>query len=512
MANTLIPEKSLAHLVITLSVMLATIMQALDATIANVALPHMQGSLAATQDQMAWVLTSYIVAAAISIPLMGWLAGYAGRKLVFLASIAGFTVASILCGIAETLPEMVIFRLFQGICGAALVPLSQAILFDINSEENFGKAMALWGVGVTIGPILGPALGGWLTENYNWRWVFYINVPIGVFAFLGLYFFLPKTEGKKSRFDFFGFITLSLGVGALQMLLDRGELKDWFNSTEILLETGLAALGFYLFIVHACTYPRPFINLELFKDRNFIVSNILIFVVGVVLFATLALIPPMLQNQLNYPVVTAGLVIAPRGAGTMLAMMMVGRIINHVDSRYIMAFGLFITAFSLYQMTTYSLLTDTQAIVVSGVIQGMGIGFSYIPLSAVAFSMLSRELRNEGTAFFNLMRNLGSSIGISVVEVLLTQNTQIVHAELGRHLVSFNAAANGAYAANHIDPTTATGVIALNNMVTNHAIMIAYLDDYQLMMVMTLCVVPLLFLLRKPKKSSEKEDTPVIMD
>lgn len=507
--KTLVPEKSLSYTIITLSVMLATIMQALDSTIANVALPHMQGSLAATQDQMAWVLTSYIVAAAISIPLMGWLSGYAGRKLVFLFSIAGFIVASILCGLAENLPAMVIFRLLQGVCGAALVPLSQAILFDINSEENYGKAMALWGIGVTIGPILGPALGGWLTENYDWRWVFYINVPIGLLALIGLYFFLPETPTKKSHFDFFGFITLSIGVGALQLMLDRGELKDWFGSTEIILEGLLALLGFYLFIVHTMTFRNPFLNPAIFKDRNFLIGNVLIFIVGIVLFASLALIPPMLQNQLNYSVVMAGLVTAPRGAGTMLAMFIAGRLTNLLDSRYVMTAGLLITAFSLSGMTTYSLLTDAWAIISLGIVQGFGIGLAYISLSTVAFATFPSELRNEGTAFFNLMRNLGSSIGISIVTTLLTRNTQVVHAQLSEHITHYNAAANGAYVGNHIDIATDKGIAALNNIITNQASMIAYIDDYQLMMLITLAVVPLVFLLRKPIASSE---SPIVMD
>lgn len=509
-ASIAVPKKSLSHQVITLSVMLATIMQALDSTIANVALPHMQGSLSATQDQMTWVLTSYIIAAAITIPLTGWLAGYAGRKLVFLTSIVGFVIASILCGIAETLPEMVIFRLLQGICGAALVPLSQAILFDINSRENYGKAMALWGIGVTIGPILGPALGGWLTDNYNWRWVFYINVPIGILAFLGLYLFLPESPSQKNRFDLFGFLTLSLGVGALQMMLDRAELKDWFSSSEIILETLFSGLGFYLFIIHIFTFQKPFINPELFEDRNFVIGCILIFVIGIVLFATLALIPPMLQNQLNYPVFTAGLVTAPRGIGIMAAMFVAGRLIGYMDSRIIMAAGLLLTALSLKYMTTYSLLTDSWAIISAGMLQGFGIGLSYVPLSTVAFSVLPAHIRNEGTAFFNLMRNLGSSIGISVVETFLTRNTQIVHATLSEHLIPYNMAANAAYAANHINPTTLPGLTILNGLVTNQAVMVAYIDDYQLMMIMTICVIPLLFLLRAPKFVSTSE--PVVVD
>lgn len=508
--TTLVPEKSLAHRVITISVMLATIMQALDSTIANVALTYMQGSLSATQDQMTWVLTSYIVAAAITIPLTGWLAGYAGRKLVFIVSIVGFTLASILCGIAQALPQIVIFRLLQGVCGAALVPLSQSILFDINTRENYGKAMALWGVGVTLGPIVGPALGGWLTQNYNWRWVFYINVPIGILAFLGLYFFLPESKTKKSRFDFFGFLTLSLGVGALQMMLDRGELKDWFGSTEIIIEAMLSGVGFYLFIIHICTYKQPFLNLGLFKDRNFMIGNVLIFVIGIVLFATLALIPPMLQNLLNYPVLTAGLVTAPRGVGIMAAMFVAGQLIGRVDSRAIMVVGLLITAYSLKLMTTYSLQTDAWNIIYPGIIQGFGIGLSYVPLSTVTFTSLPANFRNEGTALFNLMRNLGSSIGISAVTALLTQNTQIVHATLGEHLIPYNIAANIAYTANHIDPTTSAGLAKLNVILTNQASMIAYIDNYKLMMIMTLCAIPLLFLLRGSK--IEPSGQPVVME
>ena len=316
------------HGLITLSVMAATIMQALDTTIANVALPRMQGTLSATQDEMGWVLTSYIVAAAITIPLTGWLAGQFGRRRVFLISIFIFTVASALCGLAVSLPQIVLFRFLQGVGGAALVPLSQAVLFDINPPKDFGRAMAIWGIGVTMGPILGPALGGWLTENYTWRWVFYINLPIGILAFVGLYFTLPENRNAQgSRFDFFGFISLSVFITALQLMLDRGQLLDWFSSREITTEAIVAGVALYLFLVHTFSYAKPFLNPHLFQDRNFVASNIFIFVVGVVLFATLALVPPLLQNQMQYPVVLTGLVTAPRGAGTMIAMIVVGRLV-----------------------------------------------------------------------------------------------------------------------------------------------------------------------------------------
>ena len=490
---------------ITFSIMAATIMQSLDSTIANVALPQMQGTLSATQDQMAWVLTSYIVAAAIMIPLTGWLAGRFGRKKVFLISIVGFTVSSALCGVATDLAEIVLFRLLQGMSGAALVPLSQAVLFDINPREQHGKAMSIWGVGVTLGPVLGPVLGGWLTQSYSWRWVFFINVPVGVIAFLGLSASMPETGKHSDRFDFFGFATLALSIGALQLLLDRGELKDWFGSPEIVVEAMVAALAFYSFLVHSFTYPRPFLSPALFADRNFVTANVFIFLIGVVLFATLALIPPMLQNEMNYPVLASGLVTAPRGLGTMLGMMVVGRLVGRMDARLILAAGLGLTAFSLWQMAHFDLLMSERLVVVSGILQGFGVGLAYVPVSTLAFSTLAPALRDEGTAFFNLQRNIGSAIGISAVQTLLTRNTQIMHAALAAHITPYRLG-GPALAASHIDASGGAGLAALNHLITNQAAMVAYLDDYKLMLVLTLAVIPLLVLLRPPAgKPAQKE-------
>jgi len=494
---------------VTLLLMAATIMQSLDSTIANVALPRMQGTLSATQDQMAWVLTSYIVASAIMIPLTGWLAGRFGRKPVFLLSIAGFTLTSALCGLATSLPEMVIFRLLQGISGAALVPLSQATLFDINPPENHGKAMAMWGVGVTMGPILGPVLGGWLTDIYNWRWVFYINVPIGLFAFFGLLASMPDTVKRHNSFDFFGFATLSLGLAGLQLMLDRGQTLDWFGSTEIIIETILMGVSFYLFVVHTLTHPRPFLSPKLFTDRNFVSASLFIFLVGVILFATLALLPPMLQNEMGYPVIITGLVTAPRGAGTMLAMVVVGKVIGRIDLRLIIAVGLSLVSLSLYQMTDINLQMDAWLIVTSGVIQGFGIGLAYVPLSTVAFTTLPTTLRNEGTAFFSLMRNIGSAIGISVVVTVLSRCTQSSHARLAEHITPFNLD-HPAYAALHIDPTQQSGLLVLNRVITNQAAMLAYINDFKMMMVMTLAVIPLLLVLRQPKHVAKSDELAVM--
>ena len=339
---------------VTICVMLATIMQAIDTTIANVALPYMQGSLSATQDQANWVLTSYIVAAAIMTPPTGWLAARFGRKRLFLIQVAGFTAASMLCGLAQSLGQIVLFRLLQGICGAALVPLSQAVLLDTWPHEKHGSAMALWGVGVMVGPILGPTLGGWLTESYSWRWVFYVNLPVGILTFIGLTTFLHESGRRSVPFDWFGFATLSLAIGALQLLLDRGEQLNWFGSTEIIAEAIVSGTAFYLFLVHTFTATHPFVNPRLFTDRNFAAGLVFIFLIGIILLATLALLTPYLQNLMGYPVLTAGMVLAPRGMGTMLMMFLVGRVVGRIDARLIVGAGLLVTAASLYEMSMFT--------------------------------------------------------------------------------------------------------------------------------------------------------------
>ena len=479
--------------------MLASIMSSLDTTIANVALPRIQGSVSATQDQMAWVLTSYIVAAAIMTPLSGWLSGQIGRKRVFLYSIAGFTVTSMFCGIAQSLPQIVLARLLQGLCGAALVPLSQAVLLDINPPARHARAMAVWVMGVTLGPIIGPALGGWLTENYNWRWVFYINVPFGILAFLGMLSFLPETAIRKSRFDFFGFSALSVAIAFFQIMLDRGQLKDWFSSTEIWIEAIVAAVAFYWFVIHMLTTTEQrFVSPALFKDRNFLTGNVIIFVVGAVLYATLALLPPLLQDLLNYPVVTTGLVTAPRGAGTLAAMFIVGRLMGKVDVRLIIATGFTLAAVSSWQMTGFDVQMDSTTVVWSGVLQGLGTGFVYVPLAAATFATLTPALRNEGTSIFSLTRNLGSSIGISVVNTLLTRNTQIMHATLGEHVSRYSPVLRAQMPAGAPSLRSMAG---LNATVTEQASMIAYNNDFRLMMILSLTAIPLVFLLRKTRGS-----------
>ena len=484
---------------LTLCVMLATIMQALDTTIANVALPYMQGSLSATTDQINWVLTSYIVAAAIATPVTGFLEQRLGRKRLFQIAVAGFTGASVLCGIATSLPEMVVFRLLQGLFGASLVPLSQAVLLDSYPKEKHGSAMAMWGVGVMVGPILGPTLGGWLTEVYNWRWVFYINVPIGILTFLGLSAYLSETETRKGGFDWFGFAMLSIAIGSFQMMLDRGEQLDWFSSTEIVIEAVLAALAFYLFLVQTFTVKQPFIDPAIFKDRNLSVGLCFIFVVGIILLASLALITPYLQNLMGYPVITAGMVLAPRGIGTMFAMMLVGRIINKVDPRILLVVGLLITAEVLWEMTRFTPNVSEWTLIRTGVMQGLGLGFMFVPLSTITFATLPAHLRTQGTALYSLMRNIGSSIGISLVIFLLTRNTQIVHAELAGHVTPFNDALGQVGPSHFWNLATTVGKAALNAEVTKQAAVVAYANDFKLMMLVALVALPLVLLLKKAK-------------
>ena len=486
---------------ITLAIMLATIMQALDTTIANVALPHMQGSLQASQDQITWVLTSYIVASAIALPLTGWLCSQWGRRKVFLLSVIGFTIASALCGFATSLAGIVAARLLQGVFGAALVPLSQAVLLDINPPQKVGQAMAIWGAGIMVGPILGPMLGGWLTENFDWRWVFFINLPVGAFALYGIWRYLPENRPRALSLDKFGFVALSLGIGLLQMFLDRGELLDWFDSWEIRLEAAGALVAFAFFAVHTWTVQGPsFVDRELLKDRNFVTGCVFGFIVGVVLYGTMALLPLFLQGLMQYPVVYTGIVTAPRGIGTMLAMLVVGRLVQKVDLRLIMATGFALTAMALWQMTHITLQMDSHLIVTSGFIQGVGIGFTFVPLSAAAFATLAPRLRNEGTPIYSLLRNIGGSVGISVVQSLLTRGMAQSHANLATFIAPGNPALAQLPPALAADSTAALAL--LNAEVTRQASLVAYANDFWIMMAVTVLAIPLLVLMRPPRRQS----------
>jgi DHA2 family multidrug resistance protein len=489
---------------ITACVILAVIMQALDTTIANVALPYIQGSVSASQDQINWVLTSYIVAAAIMTPPSGFLASRFGRKRVLLSAIAGFVVASMLCGMAQSLTQIVAFRLMQGLFGAALVPLSQSILLDMYTPEERGSAMALFGVSVMVGPVLGPVIGGWLTENISWRWVFYINLPIGALAFAGIVAFVRDTKtDMMARLDWLGFGALSVAIGALQLFLDRGEQLDWFSSGEIVLEATISAAAFYVFLVQIFTRRNAFINPRLFLDRNFAVSMFFIFIVGVTYLASLALMTPYLQTLMGYPVVTAGIVMGPRGLGTMVCMFVVGKMIGKVDTRLLLGLGLGLTAWAMYEMTGWTPDISKWTIVSVGFVQGAGLGFLFVPLTTIAFSTLPADMRGEGTGLYNLSRNIGSSVGISFVATLLAQNVQRNHAEIGAYVTPSNPVLSDPYLSPALSPFTAAGRAALDGMVTMQATIISYIDDFKLLMIMSLLAMPLLVLLRQPKEAAK---------
>ena len=485
---------------ITVSIMLATIMQVLDTTIANVALPSMTGDLGASRDTINWVLTSYIVAAAIMTPMTGWMSDRFGRKQVFVTSVVGFVVASMACGLSWSLTSMVGFRILQGLFGAAIVPLSQTFLLDINPRERHGQAMAMWGAGIMVGPIIGPTLGGWLTENFDWRWVFFINLPVGILALLGCLAFLPAAPRRLRRFDFFGFAMLTIGIGALQLMLDRGAEVEWFASGEIWAYAFLTITGFWVFGVHLATAREPFIDPRILADRNFLTGLVFIFVIGVILLASIALLPPMLATIYGYPTITTGLVMAPRGVGTMVSMILVGRLVRLVDARLLVVAGLGLTIVSLQMMTGFTPQMDNGPIIHSGVVQGLGLGLVFVPLSTVAFATLAPRYRADATSLFSLVRNIGSSIGISAVTVMLARNLQINHAELGAGVNLFDPALRA------LSPAAAQGDVAalsrIDALVNQQALMISYIDDFKLMMIVTICAVPLVLLLRRPQAAT----------
>ena len=437
-------------------------------------------------------------------PMTGWLASRFGMKITFMASIAGFTFASALCGIANSLGEIVGFRLLQGLCGAALVPLSQSILLDIYPKQRHGQAMAVWGMGAMLGPIMGPALGGWLTENYTWRWVFYINLPFGVLALAGFWLFLRERRDEQPRkLDFTGFLALSLGIGALQLFLDRGEQKDWFSSTEIWIEAALAFLGFWWAAVQTLTATQPFINREVLRDRNFLICTFFGFFINILLFATLALLPPMLENLMGYPVVTTGLVTAPRGFGTLVSMFVVGRLIGRVDTRIIILTGLVITAYSLWRMTGINLQMGPGLVVAAGLTQGMGVGLIFVPLSTVVFATLDPRLRTDAAGLFTLVRNIGSSVGISILEAILVRNTQTIHADLVRHVRPDNPNL-ALFAPGGWSLATQRGMAFVDAQVTAQASMISYVDCFKFMLNIALLVMPLVLLMRPPRVAPAK--------
>ncbi|WP_414710157.1 DHA2 family efflux MFS transporter permease subunit [Pseudorhodoplanes sp.] len=511
-ATTALPSGP-RRMLVTVCAMSATIMQALDTTIANVALPYMQGSLGASMDQINWVLTSYIVAAAIMTAPIGWLANRFGTKRLFIICVIAFTTASLLCGLAQSIEQMVVFRLLQGMGGAALVPLSQSVMLNSYAPEERGQAMAIWGMGVMLGPIMGPTLGAWLTDNYSWHWVFLVNLPVGILTTVGLLLFMDDSKPQGGvRFDWFGFLALAVGIGSLQLMLDRGEQVGWFEANEIWIEAFVSAAGFYFFFAHSFTTKAPFIRFELFRDRNFVSASLFMVLIGVTLFGTMALVTPFLQNVLNYPILSAGMLLASRGIGTLVAMMAVGRLLKLIPARYLVLTGLSITAFTLWEMTGFTDYTSSRTIGIFSVVQGIGLGLVFVPLSTVAFATLDPHLRTEGAAILTLIRNIGSSIGISMVIAQLTNTTVKMHAHLTEYVTPFHNALQMPDVARVVNMATDQGRAILDNLITQQAAIIAYGNDFKLLMVLTLSAIPLAFLIRTPKAAVAAGDHESVLD
>jgi DHA2 family multidrug resistance protein len=486
------------RLIVTVGVMMAVLLQVLDTTIANVALPHMQASLSATQDTINWVLTSYIVSSAIALPISGWLADKVGRKRLLLTSVVVFTVASVLCATATSLGEMVLFRALQGVGGAFIVPLAQATLFDINPREKHGQAMALFGGGVMIGPILGPVLGGWLTDNYNWRWVFLVNLPIGILCLLLMARFMPSAERHQRRFDMFGFILLALFLAGLQLFLDRGQQNDWLTSWEIRLELGLAIAAGWMFIVHMVTSQHPLFERSMFADRNFATGVVFMAVTGVLLLAGLALLPPLLQNMYGYSVLQSGFLTAPRGVGTLISMLLAGRLVGKIDSRLLVGIGVVLMGASLYMMTGFAIDQPSRPVIMSGVVQGLGLGLIFVPLQSLAFETLAPRMRTTAAALLNLSRNIGGSVGISIVSTQLVRMTQVAHADLAANITQQTIPTLNPEVLQTVAPVAGPAALAyINMMITKQALFIAYLDDFKLMMIITFAVLPLLLFMKR---------------
>ena len=502
---------------VTICAMTATIMQALDTTIANVALPYMQGTLSASQDQINWVLTSYIVAAAIMTAPVGWIANRFGRKKIFIICSAGFTVASVMCGLAQDITQMVLFRLLQGVFGAALVPLSQTVMLDSYALHERAKAMSIWGMGVMLGPIMGPSLGAWLTETYSWHWVFFVNLPFGIVTVLGLMTFMDETTPNvELRFDWFGFLALAIGIGSMQLALDRGEQLGWLESPEIVAETIIAIAGFYYFFAHSFTTQRPFIQFAIFKDRNFIGGCVFMAVMGLVLYSTMALASPYLQNVIGYPIMTAGLLLATRGLGTFVAMMLVGRTMKYIEARTLIASGMILMSVSLFSMTGWTDQTGVPTIVIVSIAQGFGLGLVFVPLSTVAFLTLPNHLRTDGTSMLTLVRNVASSIGISVVIAKLTAGGREAYAVLNEHVTPFNHAMQMPNVAGILNMNTDSGRAIMDVMLQVQAQIIAFSRDYQMVMIITLCAIPLAVMIGSSKaalrQQAQAADHAAVMD
>ncbi len=502
----MIPGQGLAgtpgghRIMITIACILGPLMQEIDASVVGIALPHVQAALSAGPDQVTWVLTSFLISVAVAMPATGVLATVLGRKRLLLLAYTGFALFSILSGLSGSLTEMISFRFIQGIFGAALMPLSLATLLDSHPREDHGMALGLWGVGIMTAPIIGPTLGSYITESFSWRGVFFFNLPLGIMAFAMTSLFVPEVKGARSRpFGFAGFFFVALCAGSLQFLLDRGEGLDWFNSTQIVIAASLAGIGFYGFVLNSMLASNPFIDRHVLGDRNFMLGSCLKALFSVVLISIIALLPPFLQNIWGYPIVTTGLVMAPRGAAIMLSVVLVGWLHKRVDARFLMAFGLLVIALSTWMLSRFAVNITAAHVITANLVQGVGLGFFFVPLTAAAFSTLAIQYRDVGTAFYGLIGNLGKSAGVAVLVGVLTHQTQAQHAYLVPHVSPFNESLR--HTPGLWDIATPQGLALVDVELGRQAALLAYSNDFLLLTFIVLACVPMVFLMRRPDLS-----------
>ena len=491
------PKPSVA---LVIAVVLTAVLEVLDITIVSVAIPHMLGTFGATSDQITWVLTSYLVSAAVVMPLTGYLSARLGRRRLLIFSIVGFVISSALCGVSWNLESMVIFRLAQGICGAPLVPLSQAILLDAFPREKHGQALAIFGLGIMVAPVLGPTFGGWLTDTFVWRAVFYINVPIGVFALLLAMGNLPRSDAKFMKTDWAGLVLLVLAVGSLQLVLDQGQTRDWFNSRFIQIFTAITFFASTAFFLRGWNNPKNIVDLSLLKDRNFLAGLLAITAYGVTLFGTIALLPLLTQRLMGYPAMSAGMLFIPRAIASAIALSITGNyLMNWIDARILVAAGIVLSAVGTIMMAGLSLQADAWAIAWPGVIAGIGMGLFFVPLTAVAFGRMENEKLDEAAGLYALMRGIGSSIGIAVVSWLFVRQTQIHWGDLITHINPFNPAVPPYLSAHGLDVQAPSSMSIVALEIGRQAQMLAFIDLFWFIGMVTFAILPLLFLMKRPK-------------
>ncbi len=496
--------------IIAVAVMLATFMEVLDTTVVNVSLPHIAGSLSATIDESTWTLTSYLVANAIILPITGWLANTFGRKRLLTASVTGFTIASFLCGLAPNLPTLVVFRVIQGAAGGALQPISQAVLLEAFPPHERGKAMAFWGLGIVVAPILGPVLGGWLTDSYSWRWVFYINIPVGIVSLImtKLYIFDPPYIRRSGKgIDYWGIGMLAVGIGALQIVLDKGQEVDWFSSHWItgLMVTAIVLLS--IFILWELMVGNPVVDLRVFKLRTYAAGVFLMTTLGFVLYGSLVLLPIMLQTLFGYPALQAGIAMAPRGIGSFIFMPIVGMMLGKYDARKILIVGVILSAWTLIWLGDINLNAGYWDIFWPQFMQGVGMAFVFVPLTTITMDPIPRERMGNATSLFNVMRNIGGSFGIATASTLLARRQQVHINVMGAHVNPYSGASRamfqqiqGGFLAAGSDPTTAAHQTsqALFGIVRQQAAMMSFVEIFWWFGALFFAALPLIFLMRRP--------------